>query len=126
MDQAGRVRGFLEGFRDLLRLPRAFWIVNLTYALDGFAYFGVLMLLPPYLTRGLGISDTLATNLVGAFAMAVTLFQFGFGSYSERFGVRKALLGSFVILALGRLLLGGSICPARARSPSWWWWSRSS
>jgi len=99
------MQAFFRAFSDLLRLPRAFWIVNLTYALDGFAYFGVLVLLPAFLTRGLGMSDTLATNLTGAFAMLVTLFQFGFGSYSERFGVRRALTCAFVILAVGRLLL---------------------
>ncbi len=102
------MKAFVRAFADLLRLPRAFWIVNLTYALDGFAYFGVLVLLPPFLTRGLGVSDTLATNLTGAFAMLVTLFQFGFGSFSERFGVRRALTWSFVILAVGRLLLVGA------------------
>ena len=104
-DSPARPQAFFRAFSDLLKLPRAFWIINLTYALDGFAYFGVLVLLPPFLTRGLGISDTLATNLTGAFAMLVTLFQFGFGSYSERFGVRRALTWSFVILAAGRLLL---------------------
>lgn len=106
------VRAFVRAFLELGRLPRAFWIVNLTYALDGFAYFGVLVLLPPFLVRGLGISDAWATNLTGAFAMAVTLFMFGFGSYSERFGIRRALLGSFAILVLGRLLLVGSSWPA--------------
>jgi MFS family permease len=109
MSAQDRLRSFGESFTELLRLPRAFWIVNLTYTFDGFAYFGILALLPPFLTRALGLSDTLATNLVGAFAMAVTLFQFGFGSYSERFGVRKALLAAFLILAGGRFLLAGSV-----------------
>ena len=104
----GRLRAFLGAFSDLARLPRAFWLLNLANALDGFAYVGVLVLLPPFLTRGLGVSDALATNFTGAFAMLVTLFQFGFGSYSERFGVRRALLSAFVILALGRMLLVGA------------------
>lgn len=108
MSAQDRLRSFFESFTELLRLPRAFWIINLTYTLDGFAYFGILALLPPFLTRDLGLSDTLATNLVGAFAMAVTLFQFGFGSYSERFGVRKSLLAAFLILAGGRFMLVGS------------------
>lgn len=93
------------------RLPRAFWVVNFTYAFDGFTYFGVVILLTPYLTNVLHVPDAWATFIVSCFAAAVTLFMFGFGSYSERFGVRRALFASIVILAIGRVVLGISSWP---------------
>lgn len=103
-----RIERFLHAFVDMLRLPRAFWIVNIVYAIDGFAYFGVLLLLPPFLTDVAGVPDKWATVVTACFSAAVTLFMFGFGSYAERFGVRRALLAGMLIITAGRLLLCGS------------------
>lgn len=46
--------------------------------------------------------------VIGAFSMAVSLTMFGIGTYSERFGVRKAMLAGMVIILLGRMLLPGA------------------
>ena len=102
------MRQFFGAFFDLLRLPKAFWTINLAYTLDAFAYFGILGLLPTFLTDVVRVSDTMATVLNGTFTACVSLFMFGFGSYSERFGVRRALLASLLVLALGRVILSGS------------------
>ena len=89
----------------LLALPWAFWLINIVYALDGFAYFGILIRLGNNFTNDLHIATKYATVMTGAFAAAVTLFMFGFGSYSERFGVRNSLIGAFFILTAGRFML---------------------
>jgi hypothetical protein len=39
--------GFFASFADLLRLPRAFWIVIGVFVLESSAYFGVLTLMTP-------------------------------------------------------------------------------
>jgi len=100
-----RAAAFVASFGELLRMPRAFWIVNFSYAADGFAYYGILILLGPFLTEQLGISDRWASIITGSFAAVVTIFMFSLGSYAERFGMRRALLASMVILLAGRVLL---------------------
>jgi len=95
----------LKTLRQLLALPWAFWLINVVYALDGFAYFGILIRLTNSFTNDLQIKTTYTTIMTGAFAAAVSLFMFGFGSYSERFGVRKSIIASFFILTIGRLML---------------------
>lgn len=89
----------------VLGLPWAFWLINIVYALDAFAYFGILIRLGNNFTNDLHIRTQYATIMTGAFAAAVSLFMFGFGSYFERFGVRKSLIAGFFILTFGRLML---------------------
>jgi MFS family permease len=95
----------LKTLRQLFSLPWAFWLINIVYALDGFAYFGIIIRLTNNFTNDLHISTTYATIMTGVFSAAVSLFMFGFGSYSERFGVRKSLIAAFFVLTLGRVML---------------------
>ena len=96
--------GFFASFADLLRLPRAFWIVIGAFVLESSAYFGVLTLMTPYLSQDLGWSDAGAGIAVSIFTMLVTLFMLGAGSYAESFGLRRAILAAVVFCTLGRLL----------------------
>lgn len=95
----------LKTLRQLFALPWAFWLINIVYALDGFAYFGIIIRLTNNFTNDLKISATYATMMTGVFSAAVTLFMFGFGSYSERYGVRRSIIAAFFILTVGRFLL---------------------
>ena len=99
------IRRFFHDLFSLFSLPAAFWIINIVYTLDGFAYFGVLVRLTPFLANDVHVADRYVTWFTGTFAAAVTLFMFGFGSYSERFGVRRSLIASFFILTVGRAML---------------------
>jgi len=89
----------------VLGLPWAFWLINIVYALDAFAYFGILIRLGNSFTNDLRIATEYATVMTGAFAAAVTLFMFGFGSFFERFGVRRSFISGFFILTVGRFML---------------------
>jgi len=89
----------------LRELPWVFWLINIVYALDGFAYFGIIIRLTNSFTNDITVKTTYATIMTGVFSAAVSLFMFGFGSYSERFGVRKSMIGAFFILTLGRFML---------------------
>ncbi|HRT55226.1 MAG TPA: MFS transporter [Candidatus Paceibacterota bacterium] len=101
---ASRLTDFWESFRDLLKLPRAFWYVVGAFVVECMAYFGVLTLMTTYLSSDLGWGDARAGITVSVFTMLVTLFMLGVGSYAERFGLRRAILFALGISVLGRVL----------------------
>ena len=83
-------RSFVSSFADLLRLPRAFWIIIGLFTLDNMAYFGMLTLMTTYLATDMGWGDAFAHPTVSMFTMMVTLFMLGAGSFAEGFGLRRA------------------------------------
>src|SRR5262245_60167587 len=97
-----RVGAFIQSFASPLPRRLACCMAILVFPLDGCAYFGILVRLGPFLAKDVQVADKWATWYTGFFSMAVTLFMFGFGSYSERFGVRRSLIGAFSILTVGR------------------------
>lgn len=104
----GRYQSVVNLIRRIAAFPFAFWIINAVYAIDGFAYFGLWILLPLFLTDSIGLSDIWSSRVCGTFAACVSLFMFGIGTYSERFGVRRALFAGMLIILLGRVLLPGA------------------
>jgi POT family proton-dependent oligopeptide transporter len=98
-----RVKDFFAAFRDLLRLPRAFWAVNLFFMIEAMGYFGVLTLMDVYLPRDVGVSDWGAGLIIAFFTGLVTLFMLGIGAIAERLGVRRGLLLAVLLCVLGRL-----------------------
>src|ERR1051325_7427763 len=98
------IRNFTSSFSELLRLPRAFWFVIGTFALEVGAYYGVLTLMTTYLSTDLHWGDVRAGTMVSVFTMLVTLFMLGAASYAERFGVRRALLFALLLTFAGRAL----------------------
>ena len=101
---SGQVRAFLRSFGDLLRLPRAFWYINVAFLLDNMAYFGMLTLMTTYLSTDMAWGDKPAAITVSLFTGFVTLFMLGVGSYAEGFGLRRALLFALFISVAGRAL----------------------
>lgn len=93
----------IRPYTDLLRLPRAFWIVVFTFAVESTAYFGALTLMTTYLGRELGWGDALAGMTVSVFTMLVTLFMLGAGSYAESFGLRRAIIAALLLCSAGRM-----------------------
>lgn len=94
----------LQAFADLRRLPFAFWLIVLTFAVESMAYFGMLPLMVTFLTADLKWPDPWATPAVSLFSGAVTLFMLGAGSIAESFGVRRAILGALLLCVVGRLV----------------------
>jgi dipeptide/tripeptide permease len=97
-------RTIIASFADLRRLPRAFWFVIGAFVFESMAYFGVLTLMVPYLSGGLGWGDKWASVTVSIFTGLVTLFMLGIGSWAEKLGLRRALLFALLISTVGRAL----------------------
>lgn len=91
---------------------RAFWLINMVNFADGIAYFGILTLLTLFLGGSVGMSDELSGVSVSTFTGLVTLFMFGGGFVSDKYGVRKALTIALGLLFSGRVLLSLAALPA--------------
>lgn len=98
------LRDFIHSFTDVLRLPRAFWLIQFAFAVESMAYFGILTLMTTYLSADLGWPDAGAHIAVSFFTGCVTLFMLGFGSFAEGFGLRRAILAALALAGVGRLL----------------------
>ena len=103
-----------EELKTIFSSSRAFWLVNLVNFGDGIAYFGMLTLLTLFLGGSVGMSDKMTGISVSTFTGLVTLFIFGGGFVSDKYGVRKALGISLVLLFVGRILLSCAALPVEA------------
>ncbi|TWT45146.1 Major Facilitator Superfamily protein [Phycisphaerae bacterium RAS1] len=101
---AGGFQSTLQAFADLRRLPLAFWLIVLTFAVESMAYFAMLPLMVTFLTADLHWSDAWATPAVSLFSGAVTLFMLGAGSIAESFGVRRAIVAALLLTVAGRVV----------------------
>jgi dipeptide/tripeptide permease len=101
---AGAQPGFLENFTQLLKQPRALWIVIGAFVVEAMAYFGILTVMASYFSSDLGWGDVKAGMAVSFFTMSVTLFMLGVGSWAEGFGLRRAIIMALVISSVGRIV----------------------
>jgi MFS family permease len=101
-----------QPFVDLIHAPRALWGVNLSYILEGTAYFGVLSYLAiyfaDYVFQGVENPDVPAGLMVGVLTAGITLSMFFLGFVADKFGVRRALIWAFLLLLAGRILIAGA------------------
>ena len=95
---------------------RAFWLINFANFMDGIAYFGILTLLTIFLHDDLKMSDAGTGLCVSMFTGTVSLFMIFGGTWSDRLGVRRAILSSTAVVALGRGLL--TVAPSLP-GPTW-------
>jgi proton-dependent oligopeptide transporter, POT family len=99
-----RVSEFFATFFDMLRLPRAFWIVMAAFVGQSTAYFGMLTLMTLYLSSDMAWGDYSAGLTVSMFTGFVTLFMLGVGSFAESFGLRRAITFALLVSTLGRVV----------------------
>jgi MFS family permease len=95
----------LQPFRDFVHTPRALWGVNIPYFLEGLVYFGILTVLTKFLSENTGLGDVASGWVVALFTGGITGTMFVLGELSDRWGVRRALLLSLLLMVLGRALL---------------------
>lgn len=101
----GALREIAQPFRDFVHTPRALWGVNIPYFLEGLVYFGILTVLTKFLSENTGLGDVVSGWVVAAFTGGITATMFILGEVSDRWGVRRALIFSLLLMVLGRAVL---------------------
>jgi len=111
-----------QPFVDVIRAPRALWGINLPYLLEGMCYFGVLGYLAIYFSdtvfKGVEHADIWSHNMVGVLTAGITIAMLFLGFVPDKYGVRRALLWSFLIMVVGRALM--SVGPFVGLQPGLW------
>ena len=98
----------VDPFIHLVKAPRSLWGINVSYALEGLVYFGILTILGKYLSEDVGLKDLHAGWVYSALTGGITLSMLFLGGVADKIGVRKAMLVSLGIMVFGRLLLAAS------------------
>ena len=91
-----------------VKAPKALWGVNVPYVLEGLVYFGVLTILGKYNSENVGLTDPQAGLVYSFLTGGITFSMLILGGLSDKLGVRKSLIISFLVLLLGRVLVGVS------------------
>ncbi len=97
-----------DTFAGLIKAPRALWGINISYLLEGLAYFGVLTILGKYMSEDVSLTDLHAGWVYSLFTGGITLAMLILGGVSDKIGVRRALLISLGLMVVGRLSLAFS------------------
>ncbi len=98
----------MKSFLDLFRQP-AFGLVNLANFLEGICYYGMVVLLIPFVHQHFNLDDVQAGWVALAYTGLVTLLMFPGGVLCDRLGSRRALLIALLLAAAGRCLLCASL-----------------
>ncbi|MFZ5788055.1 MAG: MFS transporter [Acidobacteriota bacterium] len=101
----GEIGGTVKAF---VRSPRALWGVNVPYFIEGIAYFGVLTLLMKYISEDVGLGDVTAGVVVALFTGGITFAMFFLGEVGDRLGLRRVLLLSILLMAVGRVFVAAA------------------
>ncbi|RPJ49243.1 MAG: MFS transporter [Candidatus Latescibacterota bacterium] len=109
------LREIVQPFVDLVHAPRALWGINLAYVIEGMVYFGMLgylaMHFSDFIFAGVepsGLRDEYAHDMVAVLTAGITISMFFLGTVADKKGVRFALLGAFVLMLFGRVLISGA------------------
>ncbi len=101
-----------QPFIDLIHAPRALWGVNLAYTIEGLSYFGILTYLAihfsDFIFRGVDHADVWSHEMVMVLTAGIAIAMVVLGFVPDRFGVRKALIWSFLFLLAGRVIMSAA------------------
>ena len=95
----------------IFRFPRTFWAANSLELFERWAYYGVFNLLALYLTGSadtgaLGFSQVEKGLIMGIVNAILYFLPVITGSIADRFGYKRILILSFIILSSGYFLMG--------------------
>ncbi len=113
----GIVRELVQPFIDLGRTSRALFGINLTSMLEGLTYFGVLTLLAIFFNEAMKLDDPTAGRTVGILTAGITIAMMFLGATVDWIGIRKALLISLVLMAVGRAVV--TVAPQFGTPGAW-------
>ncbi len=101
-----------ESFRELgetmtafVKAPKALWGVNIPYVLEGLVYFGILTILGKYCSENVQLTDLQSGWVYSLVTGGITLAMLFLGGVSDKLGVRRALILSFILFLVGRTLI---------------------
>ncbi len=102
----------VQPFIDVWNAPRALWGVNLSYVLEGLVYFGMLgylaMHFSDFIFSGVENADEWSHSMVAVLTAGITLSMVALGWVCDKYGVRKALIGAFILLLSGRFVISAA------------------
>jgi POT family proton-dependent oligopeptide transporter len=89
------------------KFPKTFWTANVIELFERAAYYAMASFMVIYLHENLGMSPSLATTLNSSVLWAIVYFMpLLSGTLADKFGFRRSLSVSFVMIALGYLVMG--------------------
>jgi MFS family permease len=101
-----------QPFIDLVHAPRAEWGINIAYTIEGLSYFGILTYLTihfsDFVFKGVEHADVWSHEMVMVQTAGIAIAMVLLGFVPDKYGVRRALIFSFVLLLLGRILMSAA------------------
>jgi len=94
-----------ETFIAFVHAPAALWGINVPYVLEGLVYFGILTELGIFSSANVGLTDPQAGLVYSFVTGGITFAMLLLGGYSDKIGVRKSLIISFIVFLTGRILV---------------------
>src|SRR5579859_4610130 len=105
-------RSLKDDLRDLVRSPRELWLAYAIWFVESVGLFSMVYTLVLWLSVDFGYDDQAAANWATVFSSCATLFMLATGFVGDALGLRRGLIISFGLLAVGRVLMG--VAPGRA------------
>jgi MFS family permease len=95
---------------ELMRMPRAFWMVNVMEMIERLAYYGVRVVIPIYIAQadelhGLHFTQSQKGLIFMLWALVQTGVPVFSGGFADRYGYKKTIAVSIAIKMAGYLLM---------------------
>jgi dipeptide/tripeptide permease len=95
----------------LKKYPRTFWVSNTLELFERCAWYGMFMILALYLTGStdtgaLGFSQAQKGIMMGTVVALLYFLPVITGAIADKFGYKKVLIVSFIVMAIGYLMMG--------------------
>ena len=97
-----------QPFVDLTRTSRAMLGINISYLIEGLAYFGIIGLLALFFNEYVQLDDINAGWMVGFLTAGITISMLFLGATVDLIGMRKSLLLALTLILVGRIILTAS------------------
>lgn len=105
-ESANPIIKYFSEFKILKTVSKDFWLTNVVQFFDGMAYFSLITVFVLYLTDYCSFNDADAALWVGLYTLFISAFVFAVGSICDIIGIRRTYLIGFIILIVGRLIMG--------------------